>query len=127
MLMIRRSKEPDMNRWSFPGGKVEFGEGIVAAVLRELSEETSIVAKVEAILPAVEAIDENQTGAIKHHFVIVPVLCNWVSGEPVAGDDANDAGWFSPAEASKLELATGFDIPAMVRSAISAVPQRNCA
>lgn len=122
MLMIRRSKEPDSDRWSFPGGKVELGEEIATAVLRELSEETSVVAKVVAILPAVDAIEKEQAGTIKHHFVLVPVLCEWASGEPIAGDDASDARWFSLDEANHLELASGFDMPAVIRSAISAAP-----
>lgn len=123
MLLIQRSKEPDLDRWSFPGGKVELGEEMEAAVLRELSEETSIVAKARSILPAVDAIERDQTGAIKHHFIIVPVLCDWISGEAVAGDDANDANWFSPAEANDLELASGFNMHAVIRRATFAVSQ----
>jgi 8-oxo-dGTP diphosphatase len=43
VLMIRRAKEPFMDRLAFPGGHVEEGEELLAATVRELEEEVGIV------------------------------------------------------------------------------------
>ena len=42
VLLIRRNKEPYKGLWSFPGGKIETGESIEGAALRETKEETGI-------------------------------------------------------------------------------------
>ncbi len=45
VLLVRRANPPDVGRWGFPGGKIEHGEAIKDAAVRELYEETSIVSK----------------------------------------------------------------------------------
>jgi ADP-ribose pyrophosphatase YjhB (NUDIX family) len=119
VLLIRRSKEPDAGRWSLPAGKIEAGESINDAAIRELAEETGISADAGGVITAVDAIDYGQDGALRFHFVIVAVSCYWKSGDPVAGDDAIDVGWFSPSELDTLVLASGFDVRAVVTQALS--------
>ena len=36
------------------------------------------------------------------HFLLAAVLCRYEHGEPQAADDAEDAGWFTPAEITGL-------------------------
>ena len=45
VLLLKRNKEPYKNLWSIPAGKVEFGEHVSDAALRELEEETGVKAK----------------------------------------------------------------------------------
>ncbi|MEN7538812.1 NUDIX domain-containing protein, partial [Aurantiacibacter flavus] len=40
VLLVRRANPPDAGRWGFPGGKIETGETIEQAAIRELYEET---------------------------------------------------------------------------------------
>ncbi|MFX6119029.1 NUDIX domain-containing protein, partial [Acinetobacter baumannii] len=42
VLLVRRANPPDAGRWGFPGGKIERGETIAEAAIRELMEETAV-------------------------------------------------------------------------------------
>jgi len=59
-----------------------------------LYEETGVRAHAGQVLTALNAYDKDEAGRILQHFVLLAVLCVWQSGEPVAADDAEDAGWF---------------------------------
>ena len=45
------------------------------------------------VLTAVDVIRRDE-GGLLHHYVLVAVFCRWLSGEGVAADDAEEAGWF---------------------------------
>ena len=40
VLLLKRNKEPYAGVWSFPGGKIEFGENVGETAIREIQEET---------------------------------------------------------------------------------------
>src|SRR3546814_7304591 len=42
VLLVRRANPPQPGHWGFPGGKVDWGEGLCQAAIRELKEETAI-------------------------------------------------------------------------------------
>ena len=88
VALVRRANDPDRGKWGFPGGKVERGETLSAATERELREETGIIARTGRLLATLDVI-----GAA-HHYILIAHRCDWVSGEPVAGDDADEARWF---------------------------------
>ena len=44
-LVVRRSNPPLAGRWGFPGGVLEFGETVAEGAMRELVEETGVVAE----------------------------------------------------------------------------------
>lgn len=118
LLLVRRRNQPDAGRWSFPAGKIEFGETIDTAVVRELVEETGVRATAGRFITAVDAIDYDDDGKVQHHFVIVVLLCQWNAGEPQASDDATDARWFMLAELDDLDLPASFDLKAIGRYAL---------
>ncbi|HEY7610654.1 MAG TPA: NUDIX hydrolase [Alphaproteobacteria bacterium] len=103
LLLVRRSHRPDAGRWGFPGGKIEPGETVVAAALRELAEETGVAADPLEVLTAVDVI--RRDGATLHHYVLIAVLCRWTHGEGAAASDAEEIGWFDLAALRTLETS----------------------
>ena len=110
ILLVRRANAPDAGRWGFPGGKIEFGETMLAAAERELGEETGIQGEALRVLTAVEAVERDAADGLRQHFILIGVLCRWLSGTPIAGDDALDAAWFNQAALNDGDLALSLDV-----------------
>lgn len=89
VLLIRRGKPPRQGEWSLPGGRIEPGERAVDAALRELREETGVEARITGLLDVVDGVFP-EAG---RHYVLIDYAAEWVSGEPVAGDDAMEAAF----------------------------------
>lgn len=93
VLLIRRGTPPRLGEWSLPGGRIEFGERAVDAAQRELHEETGVQAEVLGLVDVVDGLFGDR------HYVLIDYAARWVSGEPVAGDDAAEAAFFPVPEA----------------------------
>jgi len=105
VLLIRRGAPPMEDRWSIPGGRIEWGERAADAALRELKEETSCEAELVGLIDVVDAIlTRRGESAPWGHYVLIDYAARWLSGEPQAGDDAREARFFSPAEIETLGL-----------------------
>lgn len=87
VLLIRRGTPPRQGEWSLPGGRIEPGERAIDAGLRELMEETGVEARITGLLDVVDGIFPDAA----RHYVLIDYAAEWVSGEPVAGDDALEA------------------------------------
>ncbi|MEP0520146.1 MAG: NUDIX hydrolase [Hyphomicrobiales bacterium] len=118
ILLVRRANPPDAGCWGFPGGKIEPGETIERAAVRELLEETGVHGEAIRVFTAVDAFDNSGTGELRHHFVLIAVLCKWVSGVPVAGDDALDARWFQLDELNDADVALSLDVAKVAHQAM---------
>jgi 8-oxo-dGTP diphosphatase len=96
VLLIKRGTAPRLGQWSLPGGRIEWGETSAEAALRELVEETGVVAELAGLIDVVDGImTSRETGEITRDYVMVDYAARWLSGEPTAGDDAADARFFS--------------------------------
>lgn len=105
VLLIRRGTKPLAGDWSLPGGRIEYGEGVEVAALRELKEETSVEARIIGLADVVDAIfTSRRSGEVTRHYVLFDFAAVWISGEPVAGDDAAHAEWISPGRLATLPL-----------------------
>lgn len=102
ILLIRRGRPPGAGLWSIPGGRVEPGETLAEAVVREIREETGLEGVCDQMVGWVERIDTT------HHYVILDFMVNVLyPDDPVAGDDASDAAWFPLSEVAELALVDG--------------------
>lgn len=98
VLLIRRGTPPRQGEWSLPGGRIEPGERAVEAALRELHEETGVEAKITGLIDVVDGLFP-EAG---RHYVLIDYAARWVSGEPVAGDDALEARFVALDEVESL-------------------------
>jgi len=97
-LIIRRAHEPRKGEWSLPGGHLDLGESLVAAVRREVKEETGLDVNVGPIIETFDRVHRDVEGRIRYHFVIVDFVCVSPEGEAVAGSDAEAVAWVTADE-----------------------------
>lgn len=95
VLLIRRGRPPRQGQWSLPGGRVEPGEGVRDAALRELLEETGVQAELLGLIDVVDGVFP-EAGV---HYVLIDYAARWTHGDPRAGDDAVEAVFLPMGEA----------------------------
>lgn len=102
LLLIRRGRGTAGGQWSVPGGRVEWGETLAEAVVREVAEETGLEALCDQFVGWVERMGED------YHYVILDFAVTVLtSGSPVAGDDAAEALWVPLDQVAGLRLVDG--------------------
>ncbi|MBX3480639.1 MAG: NUDIX hydrolase [Caulobacter sp.] len=96
VLLIKRGNPPRQGQWSLPGGRLEWGETLAGGALRELTEETGVAAEILGLIDAVDGVFTSRTtGETTRHYVMIDFAARWLAGDPVAGDDAAEARFFT--------------------------------
>src|SRR5579884_33691 len=103
-LSVLRAKPPLQGEWSLPGGVVELGEMLREAVVREVLEETGIVVVPATVVEVVDRLQHDDDGQVRYHYVLVDYLCEYISGEARAGDDAGAARWVPLTEVDRMPM-----------------------
>jgi len=88
LLLVRRVMEPGRGQWALPAGFVDAGEDPRVTAAREVREEAGVEVEVEAVTEVFRNPPEHG-GSL---FILY--AARWLAGEPVAGDDADAAGFF---------------------------------
>jgi 8-oxo-dGTP diphosphatase len=104
VLLASRTAPPYAGAFSLPGGRVEAGETLEHAVLRELEEEVQVVARIVGFNRHVDAIMRNDSGDIRDHFVIASFVGEWISGDGTPGPEAGEVVWVAPADVGGLDV-----------------------
>jgi ADP-ribose pyrophosphatase YjhB (NUDIX family) len=107
VLLVKRGNPRAFGLWSLPGGKVELGEEVRQAALRELNEETGIDAKITGLIDCIDIINRTASGEVESHFILSVFQARWLGGEVVAGDDASDVLWAAPDDLKSLDMTPG--------------------
>jgi ADP-ribose pyrophosphatase YjhB (NUDIX family) len=104
VLLVRRARSPGKGFYSFPGGRVEFGETLHAALHREVDEETALRIEIVGLSGWREVVPSKPGHG---HYVILSFAARWIAGEPVLNDEHDDFKWLAPDALGGLALTDG--------------------
>ncbi|MBB1090777.1 NUDIX hydrolase [Rhodopseudomonas palustris] len=112
VLLVRRARSPGRGLYSLPGGRVEFGETLEAALEREVREETALRIGIAGFAGWREVVPGPANAG---HYVILSFAARWIAGEPVLNDELDDAVWVGPEAIGDFKVTEG--LPAIVAAA----------
>jgi 8-oxo-dGTP diphosphatase len=107
VLIVRRGRAPAKGIYTLPGGGVELGETLEAAVIREVREETSLDIEPLALAGYRQLIARDANGKIERHFVILPFAARWLAGEISLNEELAEANWLLPSQLAGLDTTDG--------------------
>ncbi len=102
VLLVRRAVPPANHYYTFPGGRVEYGETLAQAAAREVLEETGLVVEIGDMLGWREYLPSKDGGV--GHFIILPFVARWVGGHIHLNHELDDAKWLAPDDMGGLRL-----------------------
>jgi ADP-ribose pyrophosphatase YjhB (NUDIX family) len=104
LLLVRRARAPAKGLYSLPGGRVEFGESLHAALHREVDEETGLRIDILGLAGWREVLPADGGGG---HYLILSFAARWRSGEATLNDELDDFRWRNPDALGDLALTSG--------------------
>ena len=104
VLLVRRSRSPGNGFYSFPGGRVEFGESLETALHREVDEETGLRVEILEFAGWREVRPGAGGGG---HYLIMSFAARWTAREPVLNDEHDDFMWIAPDAIGDLKVTGG--------------------
>ncbi|GGG71441.1 hypothetical protein GCM10011415_19110 [Salipiger pallidus] len=119
VLLVRRRNPPDAGLWGYPGGHVNFGETTAEAAVRELFEETGVIAAPVRSLMGLDTFARTEAGVVTHHFYLVAVQCSHVSGTPQGQDDVFEAAWHPQEDVLHGRLPLSREVDRVLHAALA--------
>jgi len=106
VLLVRRARSPANGFYSLPGGRVEFGETLHAALHREIDEETRLTIEIAGLAGWREVLPGTSGGG---HYLILSFAARWRGGEVVLNDELDDFKWLAPGDFGDLRVTGGLE------------------
>ena len=107
ILLVERGRAPLKGFWSLPGGVLELGEQLGAAIVREVKEETGLEVQPLSVVEIFERIMRDKAGHPEYHYVLIDYFCKVTGGKLLAGDDSSKAEWVKRKDLASLKLTEG--------------------
>jgi 8-oxo-dGTP diphosphatase len=103
-LLLKRamSSKGNPGKWDFPGGKLDPGESLDEALLREVAEETGLTISIQGVAGAAES----ELPAWKVVYLILEGRVE--SGEVRLSEEHDDYVWVDPQKLPTMDLADQF-------------------
>ncbi len=107
VLLLKRKNPPNLGRWALPGGLVELGETVQAAVAREVLEETGLAVEVERLLDVQTDLHRDEESRIEYHYVLVDYSARPLRGRVKLNSESSKWGWFNAVQTKNLDMSAG--------------------
>ena|SRR5579859_1911359 len=103
VLLTRRT---DNGRWCLPGGRVEPGESVEEACVREICEETGLLIRVTKLIGVYSSPDFVVEYADGNRFQLVALTfaAEVIGGQLEISDETTEYGYFTSVEIAGLDL-----------------------
>lgn len=120
-LLVKRAHPPAEAMYAFPGGRTEQGETAEETAIRELEEETGLVAQNVRPFAVYDLIDRDSSGTVTSFFRLSVFLADAdPSAIAIAADDAAELGWYTAQEIHSLP------VPVSVLECVDRIAANSC-
>jgi 8-oxo-dGTP diphosphatase len=107
ILLVERGGHPLKGYWSLPGGLVETGESLDAAVRREVLEETGLRVKPVEMFGVFERVMKDARRRTEYHYVLIDYVCRIIGGKLKAADDVANVEWVRRERLGDYQMTEG--------------------
>jgi len=105
VLLTKRAIPPYLGKWVMPGGKIDPGEPITAALKREVMEEVGLEVHVEGLIDIYEIVPSNEH---REHYVILYYLASPKSGDLVPNEgEISEVVWADREAVDRMDISNG--------------------
>ncbi|GLI38243.1 NUDIX hydrolase [Geobacter hydrogenophilus] len=105
VLLTKRNVDPFKGEWVMPGGKIDLGEPIIAALQREVMEEVGLQVEVDRLVDVFEHVTP---GDDNYHFIILYYLCRPLYCDIAHNlDEVEEARWVPRSELGIYRMPQG--------------------